>query len=169
MKNIVLIGMPGAGKSTVGVVLAKALGMQFIDTDLIIQQKNNEILQEIIDKKGLEFFLKTEQEVICDLSLNSSVIATGGSAVLSEKAMKSLRENGIIVYLEAPLEEIKSRISNITTRGIAMAKDESIDSIFIKRVPLYEKYADITVSSRASFEETVEKIIEEIKNSGELS
>lgn len=169
MKNIVLIGMPSSGKSTLGVVLAKTLGMQFIDTDLIIQQNSGKKLQQMINEEGIEAFLKTEEEVLCSLDFENSIIATGGSAVLSEKAMKYLRKNGVVIYLEASVEELKTRLNNIKTRGIAMTEGESIESIFIKRAPLYEKYADITVSSEASFEETVEKIITEIKNSGVFS
>ncbi len=169
MKNIVLIGMPSSGKSTLGVVLAKTLGMQFIDTDLIIQQNSGKKLQQMINEEGIEAFLKTEEEVLCSLDFENFIIATGGSAVLSEKAMKYLRKNGVVIYLKASVEELKTRLNNIKTRGIAMTEGESIESIFIKRAPLYEKYADITVSSEASFEETVEKIITKIKNSGVFS
>ena len=161
--------MPSSGKSTLGVVLAKTLGMQFVDTDLIIQQNSGKKLQQMINEEGIEAFLKTEEEVLCSLDFENSIIATGGSAVLSEKAMKYLRKNGVVIYLEASVEELKTRLNNIKTRGIAMTEGESIESIFIKRAPLYEKYADITVSSEASFEETVEKIITEIKNSGVFS
>ncbi len=161
--------MPSSGKSTLGVVLAKTLGMQFIDTDLIIQQNSGKKLQQMINEEGIEAFLKTEEEVLCSLDFENFIIATGGSAVLSEKAMKYLRKNGVVIYLEASVEELKTRLNNIKTRGIAMTEGESIESIFIKRSPLYEKYADITVSSEASFEETVEKIITKIKNSGVFS
>lgn len=169
LKNIVLIGMPSSGKSTLGVVLAKTLGMQFVDTDLIIQQNSGKKLQQMINEEGIEAFLKTEEEVLCSLDFENFIIATGGSAVLSEKAMKYLRKNGVVIYLEASVEELKTRLNNIKTRGIAMTEGESIESIFMKRAPLYEKYADIIVSSEASFEETVEKIITEIKNSGVFS
>lgn len=169
MKNIVLIGMPSSGKSTLGVVLAKTLGMQFVDTDLIIQQNSGKKLQQMINEEGIEAFLKTEEEVLCSLDFENFIIATGGSAVLSEKAMKYLRKNGVVIYLEASVEELKTRLNNIKTRGIAMTEGESIESIFMKRAPLYEKYADIIVSSEAYFEETVEKIITEIKNSGVFS
>lgn len=169
MKNIVLIGMPSSGKSTLGVVLAKTLGMQFVDTDLIIQQKTGKMLQELINENGTDFFLKTEQEIVCSLDLNGFVIATGGSVVLSDKAMQSLKENSVIVYLEASLEELNLRLNNIKTRGIAMEKGESLESVYIKRKPLYERYADIIVSSENSFEATVEIIVREIKNSGVFS
>lgn len=163
-KNIILIGMPGAGKSTVGVVLAKALGLQFADTDLLIQGKAGKTLQSIIDNEGIEAFLKTEEEVLSSLSLQGFVIATGGSAVLSHKAMIKLKENGVAVFLDLPIEEIKKRVNNITTRGIAMDKGDSLDKVFNTRLPLYGKYADITVCTQAlTLEETVGKILKELQ------
>lgn len=152
--------MPAAGKSTVGVLLAKALGLGFADTDLFIQQKTGETLQTTINKSGIDAFLETEQEVICSLSLSNFVIATGGSAVLSDKAMRHLKEMGTVVFLDIPLSEIEKRITNITTRGIAMRQSDSIASVFEKRLPLYRKYADITVClSPCALEKTVEAII----------
>lgn len=160
--NIVLIGMPGAGKSTVGVILAKAAGLQFCDTDLIIQQKTGRKLQEIINSDGIEKFLKTESDVLSELSVENSVIATGGSAVYSEAAMENLKRTGIAVWLDVPLCEVKRRIDNITTRGIVMHPGESLESIYAERLPLYRKYADITVSCSAT-EETVENILKSIR------
>lgn len=152
--------MPASGKSTVGVLLAKSIGFQFADTDLFIQQKTGEPLQQTIDEKGLDCFLETEERVLCGLSLSRYVIATGGSAVLSDKAMAHLKKNGTVIFLDLPLDEIKRRMTNIKTRGIAMQSGESIDSIFEKRLPLYRKYADITVSlTPCALEETVEKIL----------
>ncbi len=161
--NIVLIGMPGAGKSTVGVILAKAAGLQFCDTDLIIQQKTGRKLQEIINSDGIEKFLKTESDVLSLLSVENSVIATGGSAVYSEAAMQNLKRTGVAVWLDVPLCEVKRRIDNITTRGIVMHPGESLESIYAERLPLYRKYADITVSCSAT-EETVENILEKIQS-----
>lgn len=160
--NIVLIGMPGAGKSTVGVILAKAAGLQFCDTDLIIQQKTGRKLQEIINSDGIEKFLETESDVLSELSVENSVIATGGSAVYSEAAMQNLKRTGIAVWLDVPLCEVKRRIDNITTRGIVMHPGESLESIYAERLPLYRKYADITVSCSAT-EETVENILKSIQ------
>ena len=160
--NIVLIGMPGAGKSTVGVILAKAAGLQFCDTDLIIQQKTGRKLQDIINNDGIEKFLETESDVLSLLSVENSVIATGGSAVYSEAAMQNLKRTGIAVWLDVPLCEVKRRIDNITTRGIVMHPGESLDSIYAERLPLYRKYADITVSC-SSTEETVENILKSIQ------
>lgn len=159
--NIVLIGMPGAGKSTIGVILAKAAGLEFTDTDLLIQSRTGRRLQEIIDNDGIDAFLKTESDVISALSLENSVIATGGSAVLSKPAMENLKTNGTVVYLFTPLEEIKRRVDNITTRGIAMNKGETLESVYNKRLPLYQKYADITVTCDNT-EQTVEDILDRL-------
>ena len=159
-KNIVLVGMPGAGKSTVGVLLAKAMKMPFADTDLLIQEKEDQALQDIIDTAGLEQFLKIEERVILELTYKGHVIATGGSVVYSEAAMRHLKDHGVVVYLELPYLEVEQRINNITTRGIAMGPGESLLDIYKQRVPLYEKHADITVSCTGSnMEEVVEKII----------
>ena len=160
--KIVLRGMPGAGKSTVGVILAKAAGLQFCDTDLIIQQKTGRKLQDIINNDGIEKFLETESDVLSELSVENSVIATGGSAVYSEAAMQNLKRTGIAVWLDVPLCEVKRRIDNITTRGIVMHPGESLESIYVERLPLYRKYADITVSCSAT-EETVENILKSIQ------
>lgn len=157
--NIVLIGMPGAGKSTIGVVLAKTAALEFVDTDLLIQKQTGKKLQEIIDNDGIDAFLKVESEVISKVDCKSSVIATGGSAVFSETAMNNLRRDGIIVYLDVPLEEIKRRVDNITTRGIAMKSGETLETVYNERLPLYKKYADITVNCEDT-EHTVKKILE---------
>jgi len=159
-KNIVLIGMPGSGKSTIGVLLAKALGMPFIDTDLIIQQKNGKLLQEIIDSEGLERFLEIEEQVVLDLDVEEYVIATGGSVIYKEKGMQSLKRNGLMVYLELEYAEIESRIKNMKTRGIAMQKGYTLLRLYNERIPLYKKYADIVVNcSGKGIEETVEAIV----------
>lgn len=160
-KNIILIGMPGSGKSTVGVLLAKSLLMPFVDTDLIIQQKENRFLQDIIDSDGIEEFLSIEETVILNINLNRHIISTGGSVILKLDSINHLKENGILVYLQLPFTEIDKRICNITTRGIAKLKDQSLFDIYNERVPLYEKYADITVYS---LNKNTEIIIEEIKN-----
>lgn len=160
MKNIVLIGMPASGKSTVGVVLAKTLGMGFIDTDLVIQQREGRLLQDIIDSDGLTAFLSAEENAILSLDCKNSVIATGGSAVFGEKAMEKLRENGVVVFLEVPLEALIKRLDNIKTRGIAAKKGQSVELILKERFPLYKKYADFTISvQNENVETTVEKII----------
>ncbi len=159
-KNIVLIGMPGAGKSTLGVLLAKAMGMFFVDTDILIQQKENRLLQEIIDTDGIDEFLKIEETVLCETNFNNAVIATGGSAVYSKKAMEHLKKNAVVVYLHVELDEIKKRVTNITTRGIVLKSGKNLADAFEERFPLYEKYADISVNCTDSvIEDSLKKII----------
>ncbi len=146
MKNIVLIGMPASGKSTVGVILAKTLGVGFVDTDLLIQQREKRLLQEIIDTDGIAHFLDAECNAILSLECENTVVATGGSAVFRDAAMQKLKRNGIIVFLDVSLETIKHRLNNIKTRGVAATKGKTVDDIFYERLPFYQKYADITVS-----------------------
>ncbi len=159
MKNIILIGMPGAGKSTIGVLLAKSMLMDFSDTDLIIQKKYSAALCEIIRKHGISRFLEIENEVICKSEFHNCVIATGGSAVYGEEAMKKLKENGTVVYLKVEPGELEKRINNIHTRGIAMKEGTTIARLYAERAPLYEKYADITVNCAGL---TPEQCVDEI-------
>jgi len=163
MKNIILTGMPGAGKSTVGVILAKTLGMNFIDTDIVLQENEGRILQEIINKDGIDAFLKTEESIIVSLQCENTIIATGGSVVFSDKSMNYLKKKGIIVYLYIGYEELVQRIKNITTRGIVLAADQSLLDLYNQRLPLYEKYADITIDcSDIDVEKIIEKVIHEL-------
>ena len=162
MKNIVLIGMPACGKSSVGVILAKTAAMSFIDTDLLIQEREGEKLQFLIDSRGMDEFLRIEESVLAELKADGAVISTGGSAVYSEKAMKNLSQNGVIVYLKLPLGEIERRLNNILTRGIAMKPGESLEDLYNYRVPFYERYADITIDADGL---TVEEVIAEILKS----
>lgn len=160
MKNIILIGMPACGKSVTGVILAKSLKMNFIDADLLIQERARKSLQDIINADGIETFKSIEEEVLNAINVKNTVIATGGSAVYYDSAMRHLKENGVVVYIEASLATIKKRLKNIRTRGVAMEKGQTIDSLYEMRVPLYEKYADCTVRShRYRAENTVEDII----------
>jgi shikimate kinase len=158
-KNIILIGMPGAGKSTVGVLLAKTINKPFIDTDLLIQQKENDYLQNIIKRKGIDGFLSIEESIVLGTDFKDHVIATGGSVVYSEKSMLHLKKNGLIVYLDLSLEIIEKRIKNIKTRGIAMGQNQSLESLFNTRKSLYEKYSDFTVDCN---DKDTEDIITEI-------
>lgn len=159
LDNIVLIGMAGAGKSTVGVVLAKTLGYGFMDSDILIQEREQMLLQEIIDKKGMDPFIQAESSAIETIDVKATVIATGGSAVYSKKAMKHLQKIGTIVYLDVAFEEIEKRISNITTRGIAIAKGRTLREVYDERQALYEAYGDLHINCEGK---TVEMIIDEI-------
>ncbi len=162
--NLILIGMPGCGKSTVGVLLAKSMLYNFIDTDLIIQGEYSLPLSEIIEKRGTEAFKEIENDILKDLKVKSTVIATGGSAVYGEAAMSNLKNGGTVIYLKLPLDEIEKRIKNIKTRGIVMDKGKTLKDIYIERTHLYEKYADITVDcSELTAEECVDKIVDLIK------
>ena len=144
-KNIVLIGMSGAGKSTLGVLLAKTLGKDFLDTDILIQQKDGRLLQEIIDTEGNDRFLSLEEQVVCSVDVSNTVIATGGSVVYSNAAMKSLKKNATVVYLHVDFEEIERRLKNISGRGIVFKNDGTLRQVYDERLALYRKYADLTV------------------------
>lgn len=162
---VVLIGMPGCGKSTVGVLLAKAMLYSFLDTDLLIQQKEKKPLQELVNTLGVDGFCKVEESVVSAVGQQqNAVIATGGSVVYSERAMKHLGEMGRIVYLKLDVCEIVRRVNNIKTRGIAMHHGETLEDLYAERVPLYEKYADITVDCNAlTAEECVTAVADAIK------
>ena len=164
MSNIVLIGMPGCGKSTVGVILAKTLGIGFVDTDLIIQKNEKRLLQEIIDNDGIEKFLDCEAKAVLSFNDDNCVVATGGSVIFREEAFNHLKKKGKIIYLNVSLDEIKSRLDNISTRGVAATKNQTIDDIYNERSPLYLRYADIVLDLKDSnVEQTVEKICNLIK------
>ena len=160
-KNLTLIGMPGSGKSTVGVLLAKALGCRFLDVDLLIQQREGALLQDILDRRGVEGFLDAEEEAVLSLDCTGTVIAPGGSAVCREGAAEHLRSLGKVVYLHVPLAELERRIRNITTRGIAMAPGQTLADVYAVREPLYRKYADVAVEveGRSTLEETVAAVL----------
>ncbi|MBQ2974662.1 MAG: shikimate kinase [Clostridia bacterium] len=163
MRNIILIGMPGAGKSTIGVLLAKSMLMDFADTDLSIQKKYSVALCEIIREYGINEFLKIENDVIRKCEFHNCVIATGGSAVYGEEAMESLKSSGTAVYLNVEPSELEKRINNIHTRGIAMKDGTTIAELYAERAPLYEKYADITVNcTNLTPEQCVDEIMKNI-------
>ncbi len=166
MKNLILTGMPACGKSTLGVVLAKTLGMRFVDTDLLIQEVENCKLQEIIDERGMEEFLRIEEKVLSEVEAENSIISTGGSAVYSDKAMKHLGNIGDVVYIKLSLKEIERRLNNIKTRGIAMKPGETLADLYNMRVPLYEKYADIIIETEGmGIEESIEVLIKKLEKS----
>lgn len=162
--NIVLIGMSGAGKSTLGVLLAKALGMDFVDTDIVIQQHEGRLLQDIIDNEGIEIFLDIEERTVSELQLQNCIISTGGSVIYSEQAMNILKQDGHIIYLHVPYEEIQRRLINVTTRGIVIKKGNSLKDVYEERVPLYNKYSDNTLNcSNKNIEQCVSEIIEKVQ------
>lgn len=163
-ENIVLIGMPGAGKSTVGVVLAKHMGRRFLDSDLVIQEKTGKLLHEIISEKGLEGFLAIENEINCGLERNGSVIATGGSVIYGSRAMEHLRQTGTVVYLKLSYEEIESRLGDLKKRGVALKEGQTLRDLYEERIPLYEKYADFVLEcGRKSIRTIVEELAAELE------
>jgi len=164
VKNIVLIGMPGAGKSTAGVILAKTLGMGFVDTDLLIQKRAGKRLQEIIDGEGPAAFLAAEEAAILSLRCTGTVIATGGSVVLSPRAMAHLEKDGVIVYLEISCCEMERRLANIRTRGIVLLPGQTLRDMFDQRVPLYGRFADHVIHGSGKDTETVvREIVEDVQ------
>jgi len=157
--NLVLIGMPGAGKSTTGVLIAKELGKTFIDADLIIQERENALLQEIIDRVGFEEFLVIEESVLLDLDTDNSVIAPGGSVIYSEKAVDHLKKKSLFVYLKVDYDEIKRRLNNIASRGIVFGEGKGLIDLYEERTVLYEKYADLVIECSGL---SIEKVTQEI-------
>lgn len=163
-ENIILIGMAGAGKSTTGVVVAKILAMDFLDGDLVIQKKTGRTLQDIIDKEGNAAFRKIEEEVLCGIQVENTVIAPGGSAIYYPSVFDHFKKNGKVVFLHVPFDEIQRRLSNLATRGVTLEDGQTIEDLYYQRLPLYQKYADITIDTAGlTLEETVAKIIESIK------
>lgn len=161
MSNVVLIGMPACGKSITGVVLAKTMRKNFVDTDLLIQEREERPLQEIINESGNDYFREVEEQVLKTLDVSNSVISTGGSAIYYPEAMANLKEKGTVVYLKVSLETIEERLNNIHSRGVTMKKGDTIASLYDERIPLYEKYADIVIEADDfSVEDSVEAIIE---------
>ncbi len=161
--NIVLTGMPGAGKSTVGVVLAKVLGYEFIDSDLVIQKEDGRLLKDIIEQEGNEGFLAIEERINSGINAYHAVIATGGSAVYGEKAMKHFAETGTVVYLKASYETVASRLSNLHGRGVAIRQGQTLLDLYNERAVLYERYSDFDIDiDGLSIEETVAAILRKI-------
>jgi len=164
MENITLIGMPGAGKSTMGIILAKNLSYNFLDTDILIQINQQSSLQKILDKYGYMKLREIEENEIVKINVKNCVISTGGSAIYSEKAISHLSKNSIIIFLKVSFEEISRRINNFGSRGIAKAKNQTFQELFDERVVLYNKYSDITIDCKSlNQEEVAEKIEIEIK------
>ncbi|MGD8521827.1 MAG: shikimate kinase [Desulfobacterales bacterium] len=165
-KNVVLIGMPGAGKSTVGVLLAKRLNFLFLDTDIYIQTQEGKSLQEIIQTHGTEGFCDIEERHILSVDVTSHVIAPGGSVVYRPKAMEHLGTNGVIIHLDLELERLKKRLNEIDARGVVIAPGQKLEALYAKRQPLYSRYADFTVfTDGLTPDQVVEEIVEIIANS----
>ncbi len=162
-RNLVLIGMPGVGKSTVGVLLAKALSRSFIDTDVYIQAQESRRLQDIIDTEGVDYFRDLEARYVLSLECRGHVIATGGSVVYSAPAMRHLRKSGLVVYMDLPMRPLIQRLTNLDSRGVVMAPGQTIASLFCERRPLYERYAHLQVECAGlTHEQTVAKIVKAI-------
>ncbi len=158
-QSLILIGMPGAGKSTIGVLLAKLLVKEFVDTDLLIQTREAKSLQAILDYSGFMALRKAEEEVLLSLPCENHIVATGGSAVYSQKAMVYLKQFGQIVFLDVSMDELQNRIANASTRGIAKPETQSFAELFLERHPLYLQYADVVIKSE---QKTVEEIVQAI-------
>ena len=159
--------MPGAGKSTVGVILAKVLGYKFIDSDLLIQEQEQSLLKDIIKKKGLEGFIGIENQVNSDIEEEETVIATGGSVIYGKEAMAHLNNTGTIVYIQLSLDILKDRLGNMKQRGVALKKGQDLKKLYDERTPLYEKHSDIIVNSDGKLtEELLDIIIEKLDKIG---
>jgi shikimate kinase len=161
--NIILVGMPGSGKSTVGVILAKLLSRNFLDTDILIQTSEQRSLQDIIDAQGYMALRRIEERILLSLCCKAQVIATGGSAVYSQSGMEWLRTNGIVVYLKVDLSTLELRVRDITKRGLAKRPDQTFASLFQERSPLYSRYSDLTIDCIGlTHEEVCARIIDQL-------
>lgn len=167
MDNIILIGMPGAGKSTLGVVLAKILGYDFLDSDLLIQKQEKQRLPEIIARIGTDGFKKIENQVNASIVVSETVIATGGSVVYCPEAMEHLKSIGTLVYLKLPLDTLAGRVGNLKGRGVVLEEGKTLEDLYRERIPLYEKYADIIIEERdKDLEECLQMLLEELDSAG---
>lgn len=158
--NIILIGMPGSGKSTIGVQLAKVLGLDFIDSDIVIQSQQGHPLQALLDEQGYLALRKIEEATLLGIHLSGHTLATGGSAIYSPVAMEYLKQQGTVIYLQVSLETVLKRIDNESSRGIARPNNQSLEAVYHERVPLYERYADLTISN--DHWQSIDKIAKQI-------
>lgn len=165
MKNLILIGMPGVGKSTVGVVLAKKMGYRFLDSDLIIQEQTGKVLHQLIDAYGIEGFWELENKVNLSIDAEKTIIATGGSAIYGAAAMERFCDRDIIIYLKLSYEELKGRLGDLAKRGVTMHEGQTLKDLYDERIPLYEKYAKITIScDKKQIRDIVDEIEKEVCN-----
>ena len=165
--NIILIGMAGAGKSTTGVVVAKILAKDFIDGDLVIQHVTGKPLQTIINEEGNDGFRKVEEEVLCGINVENTVIAPGGSAIYYPAVFEHFKKDGVVVFLHVPVEEIERRLSNLATRGVTLEPGQTVADLYYQRLPLYQKFADITIDTTGlCLEETVAEIVKAVTEAG---
>ena len=163
--SLILIGPPSCGKSTIGVILAKVLGYQFLDADLLIQQQEGKLLKDIIAEVGTEGFIQVENRVNANINCDKTIIATGGSVIYGQEAMEHLKEIGTVVYLEVPFSILEKRLSDIKGRGVVLKDGQTLYDLFMERTPLYEKYADVRVSEEGlGVEETVELLVSKLQN-----
>lgn len=163
MDNIIFIGMPASGKSTIGVVVAKRLGYEFIDTDLLIQKQEKCLLKDIIEEKGIEGFLAIEDQVNADVNAEKTVISPGGSVVYCENAMKHYKEIGTIVYLQTSFETINRRIGDAEKRGVVLKEGQTLKDLYEERCVLFEKYADIIICEDGlTLDQTIGKVVKSV-------
>lgn len=168
MRNVVLIGMPGCGKSTLGVLTAKAMMMDFIDTDLLLQKQSGKPLQQMVDELGTEGFAEAEEACVRGLSVCNAVIATGGSVAMEDGAMESLKRDGLVVFIRLKYETVERRLKNIKTRGISMKKGQTLRDLYDMRQPAYHRWADIVLDADGqSVERTVERLVEAVREQRE--
>lgn len=162
--NIILIGMPGVGKSTIGVILAKVLGYKFIDTDIVIQEKEQKLLSELIAEYGVDGFIEIENKINREINVDKSVVATGGSVVYGKDAMDNLRNIGKVIYLKQDFNRIKERVDNIQGRGVVLKYNQSFKDLYDERIKLYEEYADIIIEEGSmDVEDTLKEILDKLK------
>jgi shikimate kinase len=167
--NIVLIGMPGVGKSTIGVILAKILAYHFLDSDFVIQEREGRRLHQIISEEGTDGFLKIENDVNASLNVERTIIATGGSAIYGKEAMEHLKEIGEVVYLKADYETIEKRLGNLEKRGVALKNGQTLKDLYEERTKLYELYADVTVDEKGlGTEETIGAVLRGLNLLGDI-
>lgn len=166
-KNVVLIGMPGSGKSTIGVVLAKLLRYRFVDMDIVIQEQEKRLLSEIIEEEGIEGFVEIENRVNAEFSVENTVIASGGSVIYGREAMEHLSEIAVVVYLKLDYERLARRLGDLRARGVVLKEGYTLRTLYEERIPLYEKYADITVEEGdMELIDTVNRIKDELERGG---